>query len=77
MANQTTMYKKETQAIGKLLEKAVITAYGPEHAAQNFAAFDTICDATQVRTRTEGGNSRVGHGKGTAACTVAGCGGAR
>mmetsp|Transcript_45291 Transcript_45291/g.143937 ORF Transcript_45291/g.143937 Transcript_45291/m.143937 type:complete len:468 (-) Transcript_45291:204-1607(-) len=49
VANQTTMYKKETQAIGKLLEKAMIQAYGPEHAAENFAAFDTICDATQVR----------------------------
>jgi len=49
VANQTTMYKKETQAIGRLLEKAMIQAYGPEHAAENFAAFDTICDATQVR----------------------------
>eukprot|EP00967_Tisochrysis_lutea_P065110 scaffold84564_cov32-Tisochrysis_lutea.AAC.2 len=27
----------------------MIQAYGPEHAAENFAAFDTICDATQVR----------------------------
>jgi len=49
IANQTTMYKQETQAIGKLLEKAVIHAYGPEYAAENFAAFDTICNATQVR----------------------------
>jgi len=49
LANQTTMYKKETQAIGRVLEKAVIHAYGPEYAAQNFVAFDTICDATQER----------------------------
>jgi 4-hydroxy-3-methylbut-2-enyl diphosphate reductase len=49
IANQTTMYKKETQAIGKLMEKAMIHAHGPEYAAENFAAFDTICSATQVR----------------------------
>jgi len=49
IANQTTMYKKETQAIGRLLEKAMVTRYGPEKATENFAAFDTICDATQVR----------------------------
>eukprot|EP00965_Chrysotila_dentata_P111483 3686296-Pleurochrysis_carterae.AAC.1 len=51
IANQTTMYKKETQAIGRLLEKAMVARYGPEEAADNFAAFDTICDATQVRVR--------------------------
>jgi len=49
LANQTTMYKKETGAISKLLEKAMIQKYGPEKAAENYAAFDTICDATQVR----------------------------
>jgi 4-hydroxy-3-methylbut-2-enyl diphosphate reductase len=49
LANQTTMYKKETQAIGRLLEKAIIRAYGAEYAAENFASFDTICSATQVR----------------------------
>jgi len=49
LANQTTMYKKETQAIGRLLEKAMMSAYGPEDASSRFAAFDTICDATQVR----------------------------
>lgn len=49
VANQTTMYKQETLAIGKLLEKAMIHAYGPEYATKNFAAFDTICSATQVR----------------------------
>lgn len=49
LANQTTMYKKETTAISKLFEKTMISRYGPEQAAQNYAAFDTICDATQVR----------------------------
>ncbi len=49
LANQTTMYKKETQAISRLLERAMMTAHGPENIAERFAAFDTICDATQVR----------------------------
>ena len=49
IANQTTMYKKETSAIGKLFEKTMITLFGPEEADERFAAFDTICDATQER----------------------------
>jgi len=49
LANQTTMYKKETQAIGRLLEKTMMTKFGAENIADHFAAFDTICDATQVR----------------------------
>jgi len=49
LANQTTMYKKETQAIGKLFEKTMMAAFGPENIKEHFAAFDTICDATQVR----------------------------
>lgn len=49
IANQTTMYKKETAAIGKLFEKTIITKYGPDEATERFAAFDTICDATQER----------------------------
>jgi len=49
VANQTTMYKKEMQAVGKLLEKAMMAAHGPEKIKEHFAAFDTICDATQVR----------------------------
>merc|ERR1711869_92707 len=49
LANQTTMYKKETQAIGKLFEKTMMAAFGSENVKQHFAAFDTICDATQVR----------------------------
>ena len=42
------MYKKETQAIGRLMEKTMIAKYGPENIKEHFAAFDTICDATQV-----------------------------
>ena len=49
IANQTTMYKKETQAIGRLFEKTMMQAYGAEEIKERFAAFDTICDATQVR----------------------------
>jgi len=60
LANQTTMYKKETTAISKLFEKTMIQRYGPEHAAQNYAAFDTICDATQVRQDAITVRSRAG-----------------
>lgn len=49
VANQTTMYKRETTAIGKLLEATMMNAYGPEDMSERFAAFDTICDATQER----------------------------
>mmetsp|Transcript_26482 Transcript_26482/g.68339 ORF Transcript_26482/g.68339 Transcript_26482/m.68339 type:complete len:411 (-) Transcript_26482:263-1495(-) len=49
LANQTTMYKKETSAISKLLERTMIQKFGPETASESYAAFDTICDATQVR----------------------------
>jgi 4-hydroxy-3-methylbut-2-enyl diphosphate reductase len=49
LANQTTMYKKETQAIGRLFEKTMMAAFGAENIKERFAAFDTICDATQVR----------------------------
>lgn len=49
LANQTTMYKKETTAIGKLFEKTMMTAFDPDEITQRYAAFDTICDATQER----------------------------
>lgn len=48
IANQTTMYKKETRAIGKLLQKAMMKKYGPVDADKRYLEFDTICDATQV-----------------------------
>ncbi|CAM9416773.1 unnamed protein product [Chrysoparadoxa australica] len=49
LANQTTMYKRETRAIGKLFEKALLEKYGPVEIAEHYMAFDTICDATQER----------------------------
>ncbi|GMH44369.1 hypothetical protein BSKO_12303 [Bryopsis sp. KO-2023] len=49
LANQTTMLKGETEAIGKLLEKTVLKKYGPEGLKEHFMVMDTICDATQER----------------------------
>jgi len=48
IANQTTMYKKETRAIGQLLQKTMMKKFGPHKAAEHYYEFDTICDATQV-----------------------------
>jgi 4-hydroxy-3-methylbut-2-en-1-yl diphosphate reductase len=48
LANQTTMYKKETRAIGQLLQKAMMKKYGPVEVKSHYMEFDTICDATQV-----------------------------
>ena len=49
LANQTTMYKKETRAIGQLLQKAIMEKYGPQEVNDHYMEFDTICDATQER----------------------------
>jgi len=49
LANQTTMYKKETRAIGQLFQKAMMKKYGPVEAKEHYMEFDTICDATQER----------------------------
>lgn len=49
MANQTTMLKGETQAIGKLLEGTQLRRFGPQDLAKHFMVMDTICDATQER----------------------------
>lgn len=49
LANQTTMYKKETRAIGQLLQKTFIEKFGPDKLNDHYYEFDTICDATQVR----------------------------
>jgi len=49
LANQTTMYKKETRAIGQLFQKAMMQKYGPIESKNHYMEFDTICDATQER----------------------------
>jgi 4-hydroxy-3-methylbut-2-enyl diphosphate reductase len=49
LANQTTMYKKETRAIGQLFQKTQMAKFGPVDVATHYMEFDTICDATQVR----------------------------
>ena len=49
IANQTTMLKGETEAIGKLFERTMIQKYGPQKLNDHFLAFNTICDATQER----------------------------
>lgn len=49
LANQTTMYKKETRAIGQLMQKAMMKKFGPVDAKDHYSEFDTICDATQER----------------------------
>jgi len=49
IANQTTMLKSETEAIGKLFEQTMIKKYNPAELNQHFMSFNTICDATQER----------------------------
>ena len=43
------MYKRETKAIGRILEIAMLKKFGPADLATHYAEFDTICDATQER----------------------------
>ncbi len=49
VANQTTMLKNETEEIGRLFERTMLSRFGPVELDQHFLAFNTICDATQER----------------------------
>ena len=51
LANQTTMYKKETRAIGQMFQKTMMKKFGPVESEGRYMEFDTICDATQVSIR--------------------------
>jgi len=45
---QTTMLKGDTQEMGKMFERTMLSKYGPSELAEHFMLMDTICDATQV-----------------------------
>lgn len=49
IANQTTMFKGETEQIGKMFEHTMMKKYGPLELNNHFQSFNTICDATQER----------------------------
>ncbi len=49
IANQTTMLKTETEAIGKLFERTMMKKYNVAELNEHFQSFNTICDATQER----------------------------
>jgi len=49
IANQTTMLKGETEAIGKLFERTMMEKHGVQNLGEHYLVTDTICDATQER----------------------------
>ncbi|KAI8477341.1 MAG: 4-hydroxy-3-methylbut-2-enyl diphosphate reductase [Monoraphidium minutum] len=49
LANQTTMLKGDTQEMGKMFERTMLSKYGPSALSEHFMLMDTICDATQER----------------------------
>lgn len=49
VANQTTMLKSETEAIGRLFQQTMLKKYPPTELNEHFMSFNTICDATQER----------------------------
>ena len=49
VANQTTMLSSESLEIERRLKQAIVDRYSAEKAREHFAAFDTICTATQDR----------------------------
>lgn len=62
LANQTTMYKKETRAIGQMFQKTMMKKFGPDQLNTHYYEFDTICDATQVRQPRPGESLYHAHG---------------
>ena len=48
-ASQTTMLKSETEEIGRMFERTMLSKYGPADLNEHFLAYNTICDATQER----------------------------
>jgi 4-hydroxy-3-methylbut-2-enyl diphosphate reductase len=49
LANQTTMLSSESLEIAQKIGEAMADRYGPEHLAEHFRSFGTICSATQER----------------------------
>jgi 4-hydroxy-3-methylbut-2-enyl diphosphate reductase len=61
VANQTTMLSSESLEIEKALRRAVLDRYGEENLKDHFAAFDTICTATQDRQDAVGDLLKTKH----------------
>ena len=53
IANQTTMLKGETEAIGKLFERTMMEKHGVQNLGEHYLVTDTICDADARKTRRD------------------------